>query len=579
MTFSQCSFIDNDAVNNGGVGYIYHFYTDFERTFTMDSCYASGNYVNGGAGGIHASLSNSPPLNVVVHACEFVDTYGSSGCFEIGGGGVSNVDISECVFGSNSTVVSGRGSVLNFSAGGSVDISNSMFDANTSGYMGGSLELTSYSSDLTIAIDSCTFQNGDADLGGAIRIENDNFTNIYADINDCLFLNNEADNGIGAVMVELYDYSEVNVLRSQFIGNHSLSGSYSTGALYFKSYSASDTSYFHVDSCYFENNDAIGAAGALHVVSDGSIRGLIENSDFIGNSSNSHGGALRVYTYVNDFAEVDIRNCLFDGNTSLAKGGALHYEASTGTSETYGTIDQCLFMNNQAANGGAANWFINSSGALSSVNFLNCTVSGNHATTKCGGILAERTNGTLNGDFRNNIIWANTDGDTETNQKQLYVLGTAAIQLGNTDIESGIPAGVTDMGGIISEDPLFTNPADRNGTDMVFRTADDGFSLQPTSPALNLADLAFSTSIDIAGTSRPQFDGPDMGAYEALVMAVACVGDLNGDGLVGTSDLLLFMSQYGCTMSCGLADLTGDDMVNITDLLMFMSAYGSNCNE
>ena len=56
-----------------------------------------------------------------------------------------------------------------------------------------------------------------------------------------------------------------------------------------------------------------------------------------------------------------------------------------------------------------------------------------------------------------------------------------------------------------------------------------------------------------------------------------CIGDFNDDGVINTSDLLLFMSYFGCTSSCAPYDFTGDGVVNISDLLLFMSVFGTYC--
>jgi hypothetical protein len=56
-----------------------------------------------------------------------------------------------------------------------------------------------------------------------------------------------------------------------------------------------------------------------------------------------------------------------------------------------------------------------------------------------------------------------------------------------------------------------------------------------------------------------------------------CDGDFNFDGVVNISDMLMFISAFGCTSSCGPFDLTEDGNVNISDVLVFISAYGSPC--
>ncbi|MBL7943634.1 MAG: hypothetical protein JNM00_12755, partial [Flavobacteriales bacterium] len=69
------------------------------------------------------------------------------------------------------------------------------------------------------------------------------------------------------------------------------------------------------------------------------------------------------------------------------------------------------------------------------------------------------------------------------------------------------------------------------------------------------------------------------GIYIGLITQLPdpCPEDLNGDGSVNTTDLLLFMGAFGCNSSCGPEDLNGDGAVNTTDLLLFMGAFGTVC--
>lgn len=56
-----------------------------------------------------------------------------------------------------------------------------------------------------------------------------------------------------------------------------------------------------------------------------------------------------------------------------------------------------------------------------------------------------------------------------------------------------------------------------------------------------------------------------------------CPSDFDGNDVVNTSDLLLFMSQFGCSSSCGVFDLDGNGVVNTSDLLLFMAVFGTAC--
>jgi len=56
-----------------------------------------------------------------------------------------------------------------------------------------------------------------------------------------------------------------------------------------------------------------------------------------------------------------------------------------------------------------------------------------------------------------------------------------------------------------------------------------------------------------------------------------CPGDLNSDGVISTSDVLLFIPMFGCSSNCGASDLNGDGSVNTSDLLIFISIFGNSC--
>jgi hypothetical protein len=54
-------------------------------------------------------------------------------------------------------------------------------------------------------------------------------------------------------------------------------------------------------------------------------------------------------------------------------------------------------------------------------------------------------------------------------------------------------------------------------------------------------------------------------------------GDFNHDGIVSTTDMLLFLGAIGCQSACGEFDLSGDNKVTITDMLIFLGLFGNGC--
>jgi hypothetical protein len=58
--------------------------------------------------------------------------------------------------------------------------------------------------------------------------------------------------------------------------------------------------------------------------------------------------------------------------------------------------------------------------------------------------------------------------------------------------------------------------------------------------------------------------------------AAPCPGDFDGSGFVDVQDLLVFLSDFGCSGTC-LADMNNDGFTNSADLLGFLAVYGTFC--
>ena len=57
---------------------------------------------------------------------------------------------------------------------------------------------------------------------------------------------------------------------------------------------------------------------------------------------------------------------------------------------------------------------------------------------------------------------------------------------------------------------------------------------------------------------------------------VDCFGDLNNDSSVSVADLLLILSEFGCTSGC-TTDINGDGLTTVSDLLELLSVFGTAC--
>ena len=57
---------------------------------------------------------------------------------------------------------------------------------------------------------------------------------------------------------------------------------------------------------------------------------------------------------------------------------------------------------------------------------------------------------------------------------------------------------------------------------------------------------------------------------------VACLGDFNGDNQITVADLLILLTEFGCTSNCNF-DLNNDGQVSVADLLILLTVLGNSC--
>ena len=67
-------------------------------------------------------------------------------------------------------------------------------------------------------------------------------------------------------------------------------------------------------------------------------------------------------------------------------------------------------------------------------------------------------------------------------------------------------------------------------------------------------------------------------AYLSPEACATCPADVNGNGAVEVSDVLLVLSEFGCDTECNpLTDFDGDTAVTVADVLFVLSAFGEGC--
>ena len=70
---------------------------------------------------------------------------------------------------------------------------------------------------------------------------------------------------------------------------------------------------------------------------------------------------------------------------------------------------------------------------------------------------------------------------------------------------------------------------------------------------------------------------PETGCTVGYSGTIGCPGDLDGDNIVGVSDVLQLLGSFGCEDGCGPPDVNSDGSVNVTDVLFLLGLFGSSC--
>ncbi len=272
-----------------------------------------------------------------------------------------------------------------------------------------------------------------------------------------------------------------------------------------------------------------------------------------------------------------IINCVFTRNA--AETGAGMHVKGEGNSEATVEVVNCLFANNGAFHEASAFCALDDHHeALIEVKLTNCTFTGNTVQDAAGVI--HFTGDGVTAKMTNCIVWGNSpSADQIVND----ITGNGSLTVTFSDVEGGW-AGA----GNIDADPLFIDP-------------DDGiYILQFASPAIDTGRTA-SLPLDVGdvdddGNTSERLpldldlitrviDGGlvedasppkvDMGAFESILQS-NCPADLDGDSIVGTSDLLILLGAWGPCANCTSCpeDLTQDCLVGSSDLIQLLGAWG-----
>ena len=302
----------------------------------------------------------------------------------------------------------------------------------------------------------------------------------------------------------------------------------------------------------------------------------VRNCRIASNMADNDGGG-----WCNQSSYPAITNCLFTGNTNSAFGSAIAnlngsqavitacvFTANSGrvmyNSFSSPSVTNCLFASNSAFGNGSAMYNANSSSVVTNCTFTLNTTTGN------GTIFNENAS---TPQFANCIIWGNTALDNGGFRNNV---STPTVTY--SDVQGGYSGT-----GNISSDPRFVNPADADGPDNIYGTADDGIALQLGSPAINTgsnAAVPAGVTTDITGAARIQNTTVDMGAYEApdcsYYTTVYVDGSIStsGNGLSWATAFKTVQQALDASNSC-----SGVKQVWIKKGTYYPTAYATNCTD
>ena len=114
-----------------------------------------------------------------------------------------------------------------------------------------------------------------------------------------------------------------------------------------------------------------------------------------------------------------------------------------------------------------------------------------------------------------------------------------------------------------------------DGSGSIIDGDDDNDGVCDTDEIIGCQD-ELACNYNSAATDAATCEYADEG-YDCAGNLLSCSEDINGNGTVEVSDVLLLLSEFGCTSDCGAADVDGDGVVSVGDILLLLAAFGEEC--
>jgi parallel beta-helix repeat protein len=233
------------------------------------------------------------------------------------------------------------------------------------------------------------------------------------------------------------------------------------------------------------------------------------------NGSSYYGGGMTLF----DGSSPTVENCIFHNNTGTIEGGGIYLRENCNP-----IITNCRFEDNLASGPGGGMFCIENSNPT----LTNCTFTSNTANNGGGMYNQWQSSPTLE-----NCTFT---GNTASDGGGMYNINTSSPTLTNCTFENN--TAFADGGGMFNNESSPT--------------------LADTTVCGNTPDQVYGEYID--------------GGGNMITDECSDCPDINGDGYVNVSDLLIIIDQWGLTNSP--ADVNFDGIVDVSDLLIVVGNWG-----